>query len=450
MALFKPATDPTPNPGDLSPETVSADVVQPEESLRRRDRATIASLSGAHFVNDTYANFLGPLLPLIVGKLSLTIAQAGWLGAVLTVSSCFMQPVYGYLSDRYLVRFFAVFSPLITTVFMSFIGIAPNFTVLALLLAAAGVGIASFHPQGAALIGAASRDRSGLGMSIFIGSGTLGFALAPIIAPYTVELFSLERSYFIMIPGVLAFAVLYFLIPHDPPQPVATQSRADLKDLLLPMWRPLLILYLLVVIRSAVQIGFVHFLPLYFFQQGNDLVASGRLASLFTLFGAMGGFAGGSALRQGGRPQGDRLFHAAGPAVSGRLLSHRGRGLVRLPGLGSRPAALHPACQRGDGPEDAAATDQHRLVPDDGVRLGNGRTGHPGGGRAGRPDRSGLGPAAGGRPGGVRLPALPVPAQGLRTGRWNRTDRVSLEPVTSQATDTTGGTGRFLKAPAIC
>jgi len=191
------------------------------------------------------------------------------------------------------VRFFAVFSPLITTVFMSFIGIAPNFTVLALLLAAAGVGIASFHPQGAAMIGAASRDRSGLGMSIFIGSGTLGFALAPIIAPYTVELFSLERSYFIMIPGVLASAVLYFLIPNDPPQPVATQSRADLKDLLLPMWRPLLILYLLVVIRSAVQIGFVHFLPLYFFQQGNDLVASGRLASLFTLFGAMGGFAGG-------------------------------------------------------------------------------------------------------------------------------------------------------------
>ena len=293
MALFKPATDPTPNPGDLSPTAAPAEVVQPEESLRRRDRTTIASLSGAHFVNDTYANFLGPLLPLIVGKLSLTIAQAGWLGAVLTVSSCFMQPVYGYLSDRYLVRFFAVFSPLITTVFMSFIGIAPNFTVLALLLAAAGVGIASFHPQGAALIGAASRDRSGLGMSIFIGAGTLGFALAPIIAPYTVELFGLERSYFIMVPGLLAFAVLYFLIPHDPPQTVAPHSRANLKDLLLPVWRPLLILYLLVVIRSMVQIGFVHFLPLYFFQQGNDLITSGRLASLFTLFGAMGGFAGG-------------------------------------------------------------------------------------------------------------------------------------------------------------
>ena len=186
MALFRPATDPTPNPGELSPEVTSAEVAHPEESLRRRDRTTIASLSGAHFVNDTYANFLGPLLPLIVGKLSLTIAQAGWLGAVLTVSSCFMQPVYGYLSDRYLVRFFAVFSPLITTVFMSFIGIAPNLTVLALLLSAAGVGIASFHPQGAALIGAASRDRSGLGMSIFIGAGTLCFALAPIIAPFTV------------------------------------------------------------------------------------------------------------------------------------------------------------------------------------------------------------------------------------------------------------------------
>lgn len=293
MTLFKPAADPTPNPGDLGPEATPAEAFHPEESLRRRDRTTIASLSGAHFVNDTYANFLGPLLPLLVSKLSMTIAQAGWLGAVLTVSSCFMQPVYGYLSDRYLVRFFAVFSPLITTVFMSFIGLAPSFTMLSLLLAGAGVGIASFHPQGAALIAAASRDRRGLGMSIFIGAGTLGFALAPIIVPYTVELFGLERSYFIMIPGVLAFAVLYFLIPHDPPRSTVPHSQAGLINLLLPVWRPLLNLYLLVVIRSMVQIGFVHFLPLYFFQQGNDLIASGRMAALFTLFGAMGGFTGG-------------------------------------------------------------------------------------------------------------------------------------------------------------
>ncbi len=293
MTLFKPAADPTPNPGDLGPEAAPAGDLHPEEALRRRDRITIASLSGAHFVNDTYANFLGPLLPLVVGKLSLTIAQAGWLGAVLTVSSCFMQPVYGYLSDRYLVRFFAVFSPLITTVFMSFIGLAPNFTVLALLLVTAGIGIASFHPQGAALIASASRDRRGLGMSIFIGAGTLGFALAPIIAPYSVELFGLERSYFVMIPGVLASAVLYFLIPHDPPRPAVSHSQVGLLKLLLPVWRPLLNLYLLVVIRSMVQIGFVHFLPLYFFQQGNDLITSGRLASLFTLFGAMGGFTGG-------------------------------------------------------------------------------------------------------------------------------------------------------------
>ena len=292
MTLFKPTTDSTLKPGKRSSEITPEKTSHPQEPLRRRDRTNIASLSGAHFINDTYANFLGPLLPLIVGKLSLTIAQAGWLGAVLTVSSCLTQPVYGYFSDRYLVRFFAIFSPLITTVFMSCIGIAPNFTVLALLLAAAGIGIASFHPQGAALIASASRNHRGLGMSVFIGAGTLGFALAPIIVPYTVELLGLARSYFIMIPGILAFAVLYFFIPHDPPQST-TQSQTSLISLMMPVWRPLLTLYLLVVIRSAVQISFVYFLPLYFFQQGNDLITSGQLASLFTLFGAVGGFTGG-------------------------------------------------------------------------------------------------------------------------------------------------------------
>lgn len=292
MNLFKPAAELEPGPGELSPEPAPAEAIRSGKSLQRHDRITITSLSAAHFVNDTYANFLGPLLPLLVTKLNLTIAHAGWLGAILTVSSCFMQPVYGHLSDRYLRRVFVVFSPLITTVFMSCIGLAPNFLFLGVLLAFAGIGVASFHPQGAALIASASRDRRGLGMAIFVGSGTLGFSVAPILVTHSVELLGLDRSYFIMIPGIIAFAVLFFHIPQGMAQTISPSTQG-LKESLLPIWRPLLNLYLLVVIRSAVQISFVHFLPLYFFQNGNDLIASGKLAALFTFSGAVAGFAGG-------------------------------------------------------------------------------------------------------------------------------------------------------------
>ncbi len=170
--------------------------------LQKEDRLAIFSLSAGHFISDAYSNFLGPLLPLLVLKLKLSIAQAGWLAAMQVISSSLTQPAYGYLSDRYLKRLFAVFSPLVTVVFMSFLGVAPNYLTLALLLLCGGVGIASFHPQSAALASSASRHRKGLGMSIFVTSGTIGYSLGPVIITSAVATFGLERSYWVMVPGV--------------------------------------------------------------------------------------------------------------------------------------------------------------------------------------------------------------------------------------------------------
>ena len=47
-------------------------------------------------------------------------------------------------------------------------------------------------------------------------------------------------------------------------------------------------------IRSAVQICFVNFLPLYLSQRGLAAIAAGKLTSLFLFFGALGGFSGGT------------------------------------------------------------------------------------------------------------------------------------------------------------
>src|SRR5438552_3307525 len=97
--------------------------VQTMTSLDRKDRLAILSLSVGHFINDAYSNFLGPLLPFLVPKLNLSIAEAGWLAAILVISSSFAQPLYGYISDRFLKRAFVVFSPLVTALFMSCLGL---------------------------------------------------------------------------------------------------------------------------------------------------------------------------------------------------------------------------------------------------------------------------------------------------------------------------------------
>jgi MFS transporter, FSR family, fosmidomycin resistance protein len=271
------------------------------QPLQKKDKLAIFSLSVGHFINDAYSNFLGSLLPLLVHKLNISIAQAGWLVAVLVISSSFTQPMYGYISDRYSTRLFAVFSPLVTAVFMSCLPLAPNYWTLALLLACGGVGIASFHPQSAALTVVASGQRRGLGMSIFVTSGTIGYALGPILITYAVAYLGLEQSYLVMIPGLIAFALLFFLVPATD-HPPKSANRTSLSDSLRFVWQPLLLLYILVVIRSTVQMCFVNFLPLYFMQKGLSPTFAGKLTTIFLFFGAVGGFSGGAlADRFGGR-----------------------------------------------------------------------------------------------------------------------------------------------------
>jgi FSR family fosmidomycin resistance protein-like MFS transporter len=258
-----------------------------------KDRLAILSLSVGHFINDAYSNFLGPLLPFLVPKLNLTIAEAGWLAAILVISSSFTKPLYGYISDRYLKRAFVVFSPLVTALFMSCLGLANSYATLAWLLICGGVGIASFHPQGAAMTALASRDRKGLGMSIFVTSGTIGYSLGPILITYTVLWFGLERSYFVMIPGLVVFAMLFFLVPStDHSSKVAVKQ--GLRQSLIAVWQPLSQLYVLVVIRSAVQMCFVNFLPLYLSHKGLPPLMAGKVTTLFLFFGALGGFSGGT------------------------------------------------------------------------------------------------------------------------------------------------------------
>src|SRR5207237_1864439 len=69
------------------------------------------------------------------------------------------------------------------------------------------------------------------------------------------------------------------------------------------VWRPLAILFFLVVIRSIVQVTFAQFLPLYLnLQRGYSLSAASYITSIYLVGGALGGFAGGNlADRFGGR-----------------------------------------------------------------------------------------------------------------------------------------------------
>jgi MFS transporter, FSR family, fosmidomycin resistance protein len=306
--------------------------------MSRRDRFTLTALCAGHFVNDSYSSIIYPLLPLIKVKLGLSAAQIFWLAPLYAISSSLMQPVYGIISDRYFRRFFAVFGPIITGIFVSMIGLAPTYGMLIVLLVAGGIGIGSFHPQAAAMAAAASSERRRVGMALFSAMGTLGFAVGPLVITRVVSAFGLEHSWYIIGTGVVMSAILYRVCPPLPVQPVSSPGVEKIKWQLLSAlrtaWKPLTLLYLITVIRSGLQMTTNNFLPFMLEGRGYSLTAIGNVMTVFLLLGGVGGLVGGfTAERFSGRAVTLYSGLLAGPLMIGAFATTGALSLICL-GLG--------------------------------------------------------------------------------------------------------------------
>ena len=160
------------------------------------------ALATAHFLGDSYASFLAPLLSALIIRHGLDLRGAGLLVAVLSTAGHLMQPAWGVLADRWPGHRFAIAGPLLMAICISTIGLAPNLTILVLALAVGGSGMAVFHPEAASLARQSSGSRPALGMSLFISGGNLGFVLGPVVVTGLVAAFGLGGTIWGMIPGV--------------------------------------------------------------------------------------------------------------------------------------------------------------------------------------------------------------------------------------------------------
>ncbi len=289
----------------------------------------LAVLSLAHFTIDSYSSFYLPLLPLLVHRLGLNYAMVGGLVAIGSMSSSFSQPLFGLLSDRMSRPWFVALGPLVAAVFLSSIGAAPNYAALVTLLVAGGVGVSAFHPQTASLAGRSAGSRA-MAMSFWVTGGTLGWALGPMFATQATKWFGLERTVIAAIPGVLLSLGLLWWLRRAPAVPHEARQRARLSELR-PVARPLAMLYLAVVTRSAVSSGFATFLPLYVHERGWSVEAGGLLTTTYLTCGALGGFAGGAlADRVGGHRVVRASFLLAAPFFAAFFLLPDTPGLVAL------------------------------------------------------------------------------------------------------------------------
>ena len=244
-----------------------------------------------HFCVDSYATLLAPILPLINERLGLSLAYAGLLGTI--VSLCNLsQPLMGLWADRMSRRYLVLLGALLTAVFSPLIGVAPNYTVLLIVLALGGLGVAAFHPQSFSLAGDLSGNQRSFGLSLFIFGGTMALGIVPLWVPYYTTVFGLERLPWLSLPGIAAAILVFRFVPLE--NPTVNRSRSiGLRESLGPKAVPLLLITLVVITRSAAGMGFGFYLTVLARERGLSLVEGGGMLAIYNVAGVVGSLAVG-------------------------------------------------------------------------------------------------------------------------------------------------------------
>jgi len=257
-----------------------------EKRINKSDRFQFGSvfvLSACHFIHDIYSSFLAPLLPLLIEKFSMSLAQAGFLSTVMQIPAL-LNPFIGILADRINVRYFIILAPISTAIPMSMIGVAPCYGVLLLLLFLAGISIAVFHVPAPVMISRLSGIQVGKGMSFYMAGGELARTIGPIAAVGSVSLLGLEGFYPIMVVGATASVWLFFKFPDIPIHHKTTETNP-----LIQMWQEtgyiLLPLTAILVARGFMHASMTVFLPTFIKMETGNLWLAGVGLTLFEAIG---------------------------------------------------------------------------------------------------------------------------------------------------------------------
>jgi FSR family fosmidomycin resistance protein-like MFS transporter len=288
---FKPCLDPA-----MTTTQLSSPQSQEKNGFQLGQVLTIVS---GHFVHDTYTAFVAPILPLIIEKLSLSLALAGVLTAIMQLPAI-LNPFIGYLADKISLRYFVIFAPAVSATLVGVMGFAPNYVSLALLFLLVGISSASFHAPAPAMVARSSGSRMGLGMSMFMAMGELGRTLGPIVAVSAVAAWGLDGIYRLIAIGWASSLILLWRF-HAISSRGYREKPKSLR-LALPKLRSLFLPILGILLpRVFLASGITTFLPTFLSMEGSSLALAGISLSILEGGGVLGALASGTASDRVGR-----------------------------------------------------------------------------------------------------------------------------------------------------
>jgi len=265
------------------------------ERLPALGTGAIAAVVFAHLACDLFPGYSAPLLRHLKEDWELSRLETALL--TVPVSAVIMlQPVIGLAADRMRTRAFVVVG-----LAMSALGYGALLPVaslqpehigywLAMLgMWMGGVGVAAYHPQGAALTGRAGQTGSGRGgVALFVFAGTVGYGAGLFVPPLFIE-----PGYAGWVPCLTALAVAALIsqlfVPRLRPagealrRPPVGEVLGEFWSEVRPVFGQLLIYWLMVVLRGVTLISFNYFVSIYYRESLglSSLAGAGIVAGFF-------------------------------------------------------------------------------------------------------------------------------------------------------------------------
>ncbi|MGI6038238.1 MAG: MFS transporter [Limnochordia bacterium] len=267
------------------------------------------TISLGHAVVDLYMNTLPSLLPFLIAHFDLSFTLVGILIAVRAVSGSFTQPLFGYFVDQGGRGTNLVYSLVWLALLTALLGLVPSYGWLVLLIILGPLGSALYHPLGSALLRQQSTpEQVGSVTSIYIVSGTIGYAIGPIAVVTVVMKWGLAGTVWLAIPGIIVAILLVASgvlgnqlgAQKDAPSSVGQVKKRWGEDWLASRGQVFL-LSLAATLRSWAYTGLVNYLPVFYVSQGYSPQYGSYMLTLYLFSGSIGTLIGGRLSDQWGR-----------------------------------------------------------------------------------------------------------------------------------------------------
>jgi len=253
----------------------------------KKEKRAILGLSLGHFSIDLYAALLVPLYPIITAKLGINLASISAIIAFGHLVSSMMQPLFGFISDKLKHRVFMVWGLVFSACFIPLAVKAPNVALFLVCLLLGMIGNAFFHPQVSALVKDFNQNNPDLSrdMGIFLGLGTIGYAIGPYISTSVYNKFGENAFLYLSLLGIITAIFIYFFVPKKPIK--KQENKGNFFKIMFEILKNKTCMFLTFIstIKSAVSISFGTYIPFLLKNQGFSLEQIGIIVTLFFISG---------------------------------------------------------------------------------------------------------------------------------------------------------------------